>query len=36
MAEVTLDLRSLPKSDAYEQLDIEVRAVLGCSVTVVN
>ena len=28
MAEVTLDLRGLPKADAYEQLDAHVRAVL--------
>jgi hypothetical protein len=28
MAEGTLDLRGLPKADAYEQLDQEVRAVL--------
>ena len=28
MAEVTLDLRALPKAEAYEQLDAHVRAVL--------
>jgi len=28
MAEVTLDLRGLPKADAYAQLDAHVRAVL--------
>jgi L-methionine (R)-S-oxide reductase len=29
MAEATLDLRSLPKSDAYDQLDEELRTVLA-------
>jgi GAF domain-containing protein len=29
MAEVTLELRSLPKSDAYDQLDEQVRLVLA-------
>ena len=28
MAEVTLDLRSLPKAEAYEQLGAHIRAVL--------
>jgi L-methionine (R)-S-oxide reductase len=28
MAEVTLDLRALPKAEAYEQLDAQVRVVL--------
>jgi L-methionine (R)-S-oxide reductase len=28
MAEVTLDLRALPKTEAYEQLDVQIRAVL--------
>jgi L-methionine (R)-S-oxide reductase len=29
MAEATLDLRGLPKSDAYRQLDEQIRAVLA-------
>ena len=34
MAETTLDLRHLPKPEAYAQLDAHVRTVLGAMATV--